>query len=118
MPAVRPQLYADNLRCTADCPSALLMPLGSTARYVRSVGQDVSPGKCVLFSTSKAVRMGMKNWDVSGDGKPWNVVLDVKDLGGHLDPTYRARAGTLALRVIGATVGVAAVGTLPVGFRG
>ena len=38
------------------------------------------------------------------------VQLDVRDLGGHLDFTYRARAGTLSRRVGGATVGVAAVG--------
>ena len=32
--------------------------------------------------------------------------------GGHLDFTFRARAGTLSKRVGGATVGVAAVGAL------
>ena len=32
------------------------------------VGQDVSPGKCVLLSTSKAVRRAMKLWDISGEG--------------------------------------------------
>ena len=41
------------------------------------------------------------------------VQLDVRDLGGHLDFTYRARAGTLSARVGKATVGVAAVGALP-----
>ena len=35
----------------------------------------------------------MKLSDVSGDGKPWKVELDVRDLGGHLDFTKRARAG-------------------------
>ena len=69
------------------------------AQYVRSVGQDVSPGKCVLLSTSKAVRRAMKLWDVSGDGKVWKVELDVMDPGGHLDFTRRARAGTLSNRV-------------------
>ena len=44
--------------------------------------------------------------------------LDVRDLGGHLDFTYRARAGTLSGRVGKATVGVAAVGALPFGFSG
>ena len=33
----------------------------------------MSPGKCVLLSTSKAVRRAMKLWDVSGDGKAWKV---------------------------------------------
>ena len=38
-------------------------------------------------------------------------------MGGHLDFTYRARAGTLSRRVGEATVGVAAVGALPLGFQ-
>ena len=87
-----------------------------TAKYVRLVGQDVSPGKCVLLSTSKAVRRAMKLWDISGDGGFWKVQLDIRDLGGHLDFTYRARAGTLSRRIGKATVGVTAVGALPLGF--
>ena len=38
-------------------------------------------------------------------------------MGGHLDFTYRARAGTLSKRVGEATVRVAAVGALPLGFQ-
>ena len=68
LPDVKPQLYADNLRCSAARPRALFESAHFTARYVRSVGQDVSPGKCVLLSTSKAVRRAMKLWDISGDG--------------------------------------------------
>ena len=56
----------------------------------------MSLGKCVLLSTSKAVRKVMRRWDVSGDGNAWKVELDVRDLGGHLDLTFRARAGTLS----------------------
>ena len=59
----------------------------------------------------------MKLWDVSGDGSFWKVQLDVRDLGGHLDFTRRTRAGTLSIRVGEATVGVAAVGALPLGFQ-
>ena len=33
----------------------------------------------------------MKLWDVSGRGCFWKVQLDVRDLGGHLDFTRRAR---------------------------
>ena len=54
-----------------------------TVQYVRAVGQDVSPGKCVLLHTSKAVKRSMKYWDVSGDGRSCFVQLDVRDLGGH-----------------------------------
>ena len=44
--------------------------------------------------------------------------MDVRDLGGHLDFTRRARAGTLSTRVRQAALGVAAVGALPFGFSG
>ena len=117
LPDVKPQLYADNLKCSTVRPRALFESASFTARYVRLVGQDVSPGKCVLLSTSRAVRRAMKLWDISGDGGFWKVQLDVRDLGGHLDFTYRARAGTLSRRIGGATVGVAAVGALPLGFQ-
>ena len=117
LPDIKPQLYADNLKCSAVRPRALFESAYFTARYVRLVGQDVSPGKCVLLSTSKAVRRAMKLWDISGDGGFWKVQLDIRDLGGHLDFTYRARAGTLSRRVGEATVGVAAVGALPLGFQ-
>ena len=59
----------------------------------------------------------MKLWDISGDGSFWKVQLDVRDLGGHLDFTGRARAGTLSKRVGEATVGVAAVGALLLEFQ-
>ena len=40
----------------------------------------------------------MKPWNVSGDGKPWKVGLDVRDLGGHLDDGSRMpRMGLLLL---------------------
>ena len=68
IPAIKPQLHADNLKCSAECPNALFGAARFTAQYVRSVGQDVSPGKCVLLSTSKAVRRAVKLWDISGDG--------------------------------------------------
>ena len=47
----------------------------------------------------------------------WKVQLDVRDRGGHLDFTRKARAGTLTKRVGEATTGVAAVGALPLGFQ-
>ena len=103
MPAVRPQLYADNLKCTAECPRSLFCASRFTVQCVRAVGQDVSPGKFVLLSTSKAARKNMRQWDVAGDGRPWKVELDVRDLVGHLDLTCRARAGTLSNRVKEAT---------------
>ena len=46
LPDVKPQLYADNFKCSAERPGALFESARFTARYVRSVGQDVTPGKC------------------------------------------------------------------------
>ena len=96
IPAFKPQLFADNLKCSAECPKTLFGAARFTAQYVRSVGQDVSPGKSVLLGTSKAVRRAMKLWDISGDGKVWKVQLDIRGPGGHLDFTSRTRAGTLS----------------------
>ena len=62
LPDVKRQLYADNLKCSAERPRALFESARFTAQYVWSVGQDVSPGKCVLLSTSKSVRKAMKLW--------------------------------------------------------
>ena len=107
---VRPQLYADNLKCSAQCPHALFGAARFTARNVWAVGQDVSPGKCVLLSTSKSVRKAVKLWSIFGDGRFWKVQLGVRDLGRHLDFTNRARAGTLSCKVKEATAGVATVG--------
>ena len=59
----------------------------------------------------------MKLWDVSEEGRPWSVELDVRDLGGHLDFTGRTAADTLSERVKDATHGVAADGALPLGFH-
>ena len=95
---------------------SLILP-GSLLSMSGQLGEDVSLGKCVLLSTSKAVERAVKLWDVSGDGGFWKVQLDVRDLGGHLDFTRRAHTGTLSKRVGEATVGVAAVGALRLGFH-
>ena len=47
------QLYADNLECVASDPSSLLRAARFTAGYVRLVGQEPAPSKCVLLCTSQ-----------------------------------------------------------------
>ena len=116
LPDVKPKLYADNLKCSAERPGALFESARFT-QYVRSVGQDVSPGKCVLLSTSKSVRKAMKLWDISGGGSFFGKFSWMSGIGGHLDFTWRARAGTLSKRVGDAILGVAAVGAFPLGPR-
>ena len=113
---VTPQLSADNLKCTTTDGHTLLAAAKFTDRYIRAVGQEASPSKCVLLSTSKVVRRNVKKWSISAGDRSWGTKLDVRDLGGHLHITNRARAGTLARRVSQSTSQVHMVGALPFGF--
>ena len=59
----------------------------------------------------------MTAWRNRNEGCFWAFKLDVRDLGGHLDVTLRAVAGTLTNRIKIATTQVPAVGALPLGFQ-
>ena len=96
---VQPQLYVDNLKCVSRDPDLLLNAARFTTGYVRLVGQEPAPRKCVLLSTSRDVRKDMKEWVLSLEGDKWSVKFDVGDLGGHLDTTFRGWSSTLAARV-------------------
>ena len=88
---VEPQLYADNLKCVSWDPGVLLR-----AGYVRLIGQEPAPRKCVLISTTGEVRDDMRDWTLADEGDRWTVKLDVRALGGHLDTTFRGWSATLA----------------------
>ena len=113
---VQPQLYADNLKCLSRNPDLLLSAARFTTRYVRLVGQEPAPSKCVLLSTSGEVRKDMKDWVLSQDGDRWSVKFDVRDLGGHLDTTFRGWSSTLAARVRLVVSWLALVFVLPLDF--
>ena len=114
IPGVRPQFYADNLKCVSGSPAALLRAARFTNLYISLVGQKAAPKKCVFLSTAKDVRSDMKCWVVSDAGDKWSVRLDVRDLGGHLDSTFRARAVTLNSRMSAAIPPLDFVGKLRV----
>ena len=114
---ISPQLYADNLKCTSYDVDSVLTAAQFSVSIVRAVGQEASPSKCVLLSTSKTARRRMTAWRNRNEGCCWAVKLDVRDLGGHLDVTLRGVAGTLTNRVTIATTQVLAVGALPLGFQ-
>ena len=80
-------------------PGLLLHAARFTTGYVRLVGQEPAPSKCVLVSTSRVVRSDMRGWVVTDEGHRWSVKLDVRDLGGHLDTTLHGWSSTLASRV-------------------
>ena len=60
----------------------------------------------------------MKDWVLSGEGDKWSVKLDTRDLGGHLDTTFRSRNRTLAGRVLRLLGAVLVVMALPLDFSG
>ena len=63
------------------------------------LGRRLAPSKCVFLSTSRVVRKDMRGWVVTDEGDRWTVKLDIRDLGGHLDTTFRGWSSTLATRV-------------------
>ena len=118
IPGVRLQLYADNLKCVSGSPAELLSAARFANMNIRLVGQEAAPKKCVFLRISKRVRSGMKGSVVSDVGDRLTVKLDVRDLGGHLDSTFRAGATTLGCRIAGAVPGVPSVAVLPLDFCG
>ena len=110
---VQLQLYTDNLQCASWDPNLLLRVARFTTGYVRLVGQEPAPSKCVLLSTSKAVRKDVKDWVLSQEGDQWSVKFDVRDLGGRLDTTIRGWSATLA-----ASARLVLIFALPLDFRG
>ena len=59
---ISPQLYADNLKCTSYDVDSVLAAAQYTVSYVHAVGQEASPSKCVLLSTSGTARRRMTAW--------------------------------------------------------
>ena len=55
----------------------------------------------------------MKIWSLSQKGDKWTVTLEILDLGGHLDITFRSWTGTLASRVRPAIQRLILVAVLP-----
>ena len=115
---VEPQMYADNLKCVSRDPGVLLRTARFTTLYVRLVGQEPAPSKCVLMSTSRAVRSDMRRWVVTDEGDRWSVKLDVRDLAGHLDSTFRGWSATLTTRVRLVIARPVLIFALPLDFHG
>ena len=71
-----------------------------------------------LASTSRAVRSDIRSWVVTDEGDRWSVKLDVRDLGGHLDSTFRGWSATLATRVRLVIAGLVLIFAHPLDFHG
>ena len=86
--------------------------------YAKLVGQEPAPSKCVLMSTSRTLRNAMRDWIVTDEGDKWSVELDFRDLGGHLDTTFRGWSATLATRVRMVIARLVLIFVLPLDFYG
>ena len=60
----------------------------------------------------------MKGWVLSHEGDQWSVKFDVRDLGGHLDTTFRGWSSTLAARVRIVLSRLILILALPLDFHG
>ena len=60
----------------------------------------------------------MKSWLLSQEGDQWSVRFDVRDLGGHLDTTFRSWSSTLAARVRLVLSRLILIFALPLDFHG
>ena len=60
----------------------------------------------------------MFGWVLSLEGYKWSVKFDVRDLGGHLDTTYRGWSATLAARVRLVISRLVLIFALPLDFHG
>ena len=99
-------------------PDLLLNAARFTTGYGRLVGQEPAPSNCVLLSTSRDVRKDMKEWVLSFEGDKWSVRFDVRDLGEHLDTTFRGWSSTLAARVRLVISRLVLIFALPLCFHG
>ena len=115
---VEPQLYADNLKCVSRDPDLLLSAARFTTGYVRLVGREPAPSKCVLINTSREVKRNVREWVLSLEGDRWSVRFYVWDLGGHLDTTFRGWSATLATRVRLVISCLVLICVLPLDFHG
>ena len=70
---VKPQLYADNLKCASGEADDLLEAARFTNTYIHLVGQAPAPSKWILLSTSAEVRGLMKDWVLSDTGDRLSV---------------------------------------------
>ena len=58
----------------------------------------------------------MTDWILSQESDKWSVKYDVRDLGGHLDTTFRRWFSTLAARVRLVIFRLVVIFALPFGF--
>ena len=113
---VEPPLYADNLKCVSWDPDFLLR----VARFTTGgwLVKNLPSSKCVLLSTSRAVRKDTKDWVLTQKSDKWSVKFDVRDLGRHLDTTFRGWSATLASMVRWVISRLVLVFALPLDFHG
>ena len=79
--------------------NCLCMLLGLALGMLGWLARSLLRVSVSFLSTSRVVRKDMRSWVLSHEGDQWSVKFDVRDLGGHLDTTFRGWSSTLATRV-------------------
>ena len=59
-------MYADNLKCVSRDPGLLLNAARFTSGYVRLVGQELAPSKCVLLCSFEYFSGGSEGYEGLG----------------------------------------------------
>ena len=85
-------VYLGTLICFCMLLGLLLSMLGWWFR-------SLIPVSAPFLSTSREVRKDKEDWVLSQEGDKWSVKYDVRDLGGHLDTTFRGWSSTSAATV-------------------
>ena len=89
-----------------------------TSGFVRLVGQEPAPCKCVLLSTSRVVRKDMRDWVLAQEGISGLSILMFGIWEGHLDTTFRGWSSTLAAWVRLVSSRLVLIFALPLDFHG
>ena len=70
------------------------------------------------MSSSETVRSEMRGWIVTDEDDRWTVKLDIRDLGRHLDTTFRGWSAAVASRVRAVIARLVLVSVFPLDFHG
>ena len=117
---VQPRGFADDLTITATGPrheQSFRDAYEATFYYLGDLGARPAPKKCFTFNTSADTRfrLGMHHWRAVDT--TINVIMNTRDLGGHLSTQARLNGSTLTKRIRRATTIASKLSCMPWDFE-
>ena len=112
----KPRILADDMALSASGPGhtkRFHAGYTKTIEYLGDMGAIIAKDKCFLFSTSKEARTWLENVEWPTFDGPIKVVIDVRDLGAHLNTGMRPNGSTQTKRLTETTTTVRQIGRLP-----